>query len=642
MKKWEKEILEKQIKDEKAAISRLKKTYQYSLTEVEEKIQILMSKEQTKSVLNQVKYQENLRNQLKETYDKLYYGWYSTTDEYLKECYEESFYATMYGLHKQGVPLILPMNQAEAIQMAAQASDKTKLSKKMYSHVENLARINREEITKGILTGSSYSDIARKLEKRGGITFDKAIRIVRTESHRVHEEVQFKTLKKAQDKGADIVKQWDASLDSRTRETHKELDGQLRELEQPFKTSSGATTMYPGGFGIASEDINCRCVVLQRARWALDKSESEKYLNNISNMTDADIQSLADKLGVSKNDLLNSQNNLIKADNYNEFKKKYKKKAEQLELKEAAQKELKGQPIETRFPFRDNAYQQRKKFAWENRYTDKYKADTYYRAELDKNWNNYSDSEKFALWKYTENSNPLNKPLSGYANGEWSRSSFVGIGKAKWGTEDSWRSVNSTYFIKNFAKDSSGHIDHKKVITDLTNMIDKSVFNKDVFLVRGSDERGLAGLLESEISFDDTLEYIKKGDVKSLKQLFEGKTVTNHSFTSTGVASGTGLGGNIEYRIYAPKGTKGVYAEPQSYYGNTISGEELYKAGKSSSSVGNEAEVILQRGTSFKVTSISKSNTNKYTIEMEVVDQPDYFKFGDEETFNNGLSRHKD
>ena len=28
MKKWEKEILEKQIKDEKAAISRLKKTYQ--------------------------------------------------------------------------------------------------------------------------------------------------------------------------------------------------------------------------------------------------------------------------------------------------------------------------------------------------------------------------------------------------------------------------------------------------------------------------------------------------------------------------------------------------------------------------------------------------------------------------------------
>ena len=51
MKKWEKEILEKQIKDEKAAISRLKKTYQYSLTEVEEKIQILMSKEQTKSVL---------------------------------------------------------------------------------------------------------------------------------------------------------------------------------------------------------------------------------------------------------------------------------------------------------------------------------------------------------------------------------------------------------------------------------------------------------------------------------------------------------------------------------------------------------------------------------------------------------------
>ena len=31
--------------------------------------------------------------------------------------------------------------------------------------------------------------------------------------------------------------------------------------------------MYPGGFGIASQDINCRCALLQRARWALDADE---------------------------------------------------------------------------------------------------------------------------------------------------------------------------------------------------------------------------------------------------------------------------------------------------------------------------------------------------------------------------------
>ena len=34
--------------------------------------------------------------------------------------------------------------------------------------------------------------------------------------------------------------------------------------------------MYPGNFGIASLDINCRCCVLQRAKWALSDEEFTK------------------------------------------------------------------------------------------------------------------------------------------------------------------------------------------------------------------------------------------------------------------------------------------------------------------------------------------------------------------------------
>ena len=33
--------------------------------------------------------------------------------------------------------------------------------------------------------------------------------------------------------------------------------------------------MYPSNFGIPGLDINCRCAVLQRARWALDQDELE-------------------------------------------------------------------------------------------------------------------------------------------------------------------------------------------------------------------------------------------------------------------------------------------------------------------------------------------------------------------------------
>lgn len=70
----------------------------------------------------------------------------------------------------------------------------------------------------------------------------------------------------------DVVKQWDATLDARTRPHHALLDGQIRELDKPFEVN-GRKAMYPIGFGIASEDIHCRCTLLQRAKWALDEDE---------------------------------------------------------------------------------------------------------------------------------------------------------------------------------------------------------------------------------------------------------------------------------------------------------------------------------------------------------------------------------
>ena len=52
------------------------------------------------------------------------------------------------------------------------------------------------------------------------------------------------------------VKQWNAVLDGKTRESHRLVDKEWRELEEPF--SNGL--MYPGDpKGKASEVINCRC-----------------------------------------------------------------------------------------------------------------------------------------------------------------------------------------------------------------------------------------------------------------------------------------------------------------------------------------------------------------------------------------------
>ena len=270
-------------------------------------------------------------------------------------------------------------------------------------------------------------------------------------------------------------------------------------------------------------------------------------------------------------------------------------------------------------------------------FSSRNEADKHHRKYLDAIWDTLTDEEKYGVWEYTRNSNPMNKSLSGYHD-NWSRSSFLGPDKTVWGHEDPWRSLPSAF--KKYGK--GGNVSYHKAITETTKAIEKSVLPESCYLVRGSELDGLAGLIEGNVfSYDQAMALLNGGDIDKIKKAFEGQVVQNHAFTSTGVATGSGFSGRVAYKIYAPKGTKGIYAEPQSYFGSTVGPKaQLYKTGQAYSSVGGEAEIIVQRGTKYRITNISK-NGNKFLIEMEIVEQPDYFKFGDEDTFNDGKTRHK-
>lgn len=295
--------------------------------------------------------------------------------------------------------------------------------------------------------------------------------------------------------------------------------------------------------------------------------------------------------------------------------------------------------------FSPDAYEQRKTDAWAKRFTDRYKADKYYRPLLDKDWDTLTDEEKFSVWQYTHNSNPINRPLSGY-NGKWERSNYIGIDKVKWDNENG--NYDALLFTKSFKKKFANAVSpsyggqirsYRDVVAELTTGIEKSGMQSDVFLVRGSDFKGLAGLLEGDvISFKEAKELLSAGDITTLKAVVERQNFKSHAFMSTGIAEKTGFKGSVAYKIYAPAGTKAIYAEPASYFGNTISGEQIYKSGASYSGVSIEAEIIIQRGTTFRITEIKKTGCNSYEVQMEVVDQPDYFKTGYEYTFDDGLT----
>ncbi len=113
----------------------------------------------------------------------------------------------------------------------------------------------------------SFQQVAQQLAGYTNIGFNNAVRIARTEGHRVQCQSGMDACYKARDRGAEVAKQWDAALDARTRDSHAKVDGEIRELDKPF--SNGL--MFPGDpSGPAAEVINCRCALNQRGRWALE------------------------------------------------------------------------------------------------------------------------------------------------------------------------------------------------------------------------------------------------------------------------------------------------------------------------------------------------------------------------------------
>lgn len=294
MNSRQKEVLQAQLDDEKTVIRKLKVAYGRAMAETEAKIQtftadIQLKKEALQSVTDasqrvlleseiqskvyQKQYQEALKGQISAIFDNLQSKQYDTIKEYLDDSYTKGFTGTMYDLHGQGIPLILPIDQTQVVDALTM---KTKLSKPLYQRlgvdIDSLKKIVNSEISRGIATGRTWAEIAQVIARRKNINLYRAARIARTEGHRVQQTATFDAMKKAKGKGADLVKQWDATLDDRTRSDHALLDGQIREVDEPFEVS-GYQAMMPGQFGIASEDIHCRCVALQRARWALDDEE---------------------------------------------------------------------------------------------------------------------------------------------------------------------------------------------------------------------------------------------------------------------------------------------------------------------------------------------------------------------------------
>lgn len=332
-------LVQKQfLNNEESVIRRLKSIYNSSLNDIEKKAQALqddinrlgtlanlavddaekqqiLSMQQSK--IYQKQYQDALKKQIGSVLDNMQVEEFKTVSEYLTKCYEDGFIGTMFDLQGQGIPLCFPLDQ-EAMVRAVQLD--SKISNGLYSRLgEDVSVLKRKisaQVSRGISTGMSFQQVAQQLAGTTNIGFNNAVRIARTEGHRIQVQSGMDACYKAKEKGADVVKQWDSTLDSSTRESHVAVDGEVRELDEKF--SNGL--MFPGDpSGGAAEVVNCRCALLQRARWAL----KEKVNPDTGEVYWEDGE--FNKMDNESGELVNFKS----IDDYNEFKKQYLKAASQ-------------------------------------------------------------------------------------------------------------------------------------------------------------------------------------------------------------------------------------------------------------------------------------------------------------------------
>lgn len=283
MNKAQKAVQQVQLNDEQKTIKQLQRIYGQARKDCEQRIRELSSRtdfENLQSIIYQKQYQEALKKQLDSIIDNLQGQQFTSVADYLQKSYYNGYAGVMYDLHNQGIPIISPINQEQVVKALQTDS---KLSQGLYSRlgedVSYLKKSIRAELSRGVANGSTWNEMAKHIANGMNSPFNtainNAIRISRTEGHRIQQRSALDAQYRAKESGADILKQWDSTLDNRTRPHHRRLDGQIRELDEPFEID-GLKADAPGHFGKASEDCNCRCCLRQRARWALDQDELDE------------------------------------------------------------------------------------------------------------------------------------------------------------------------------------------------------------------------------------------------------------------------------------------------------------------------------------------------------------------------------
>lgn len=134
----------------------------------------------------------------------------------------------------------------------------------------------RASLSEGIDAGESIRDLSARVrdvfEDAQGY---RATNIARTETTRAAGWGNVTAFKE----GGAEAKEWVATRDTRTREDHVDMDGQVVAIDEPFETPGGLEGDHPGDFDDPEEDCGCRCTVSVAEKSEID-GDDEKAMRS--------------------------------------------------------------------------------------------------------------------------------------------------------------------------------------------------------------------------------------------------------------------------------------------------------------------------------------------------------------------------
>lgn len=159
-------------------------------------------------------------------------------------------------------------------------------------------------VLQALLQGESIPNMASRIARDLCVADRKsAIRYARTAVTGAENAGRMDSYRRMEGLGVKMQKTWLATLDGRTREAHRELDGQTIPVSEPFVNSIGEI-MSPGDPDASPGNIwNCRCTMVSQIA-GFERDVADLSLRNVTKLGDMSYEEW-------RNEKMKSQNILM-------------------------------------------------------------------------------------------------------------------------------------------------------------------------------------------------------------------------------------------------------------------------------------------------------------------------------------------